>query len=283
MRLTSTDFTCGATLEYWLGGETALVFSIEAAQTARQVVRTEQLKFTPPLHAERYTDPAGYRHVRVHAGRGQLRVDYRAEVTLTPHVADPALVHEVPPERLPLDVLSHLNPSRYCQSDRLELFARRTFGHLAPGHARVTEICNWICSRVDYASGSSDLMTSASDTLLERHGVCRDFAHLGISLCRALGIPARYVSAYAWRLYPQDFHAVFEAWLQGPAGGAWWLFDPTRRSAVDGLVRIGTGRDAGEVAFCTLFGMAEGDPPLVWIDGPSPPEDLTLMAVSTVE
>ena len=281
MTTEAVAFTLGATIEYWLGGDTALVFSIEAARTAHQIIRSEALTFHPPLEPERFTDRDGYRHFRIQAGRGQLRLEYTAEVQLNPLIVTPAGVHEVPPERLPLPVLTHLNPSRYAQSDRLELFARRTFGHLAPGHTRVTEICNWICSRVDYSAGSSDAMTSATDTLLERHGVCRDFAHLGIALCRALGIPARYVSAYAWRLYPPDFHAVFEAWLEGPAGGAWWLFDPTRRSAVDGLVRIGAGRDAGEVAFCTLFGPAEGDPPRVWIEGPSPPDELTLLAVST--
>ena len=132
-----------------------------------------------------------------------------------------------------------------------------------------------------YYSGSSDVITSATDTLLERHGVCRDFAHLGIALCRALGIPARYVSAYAWRLHPPDFHAVFEAWLDGPGGGAWYLFDPTRKSAVDGLVRIGVGRDAGEVAFCNMFGAVDGEAPLVWINGSTASDEVTTQAVST--
>ncbi len=87
--------------------------------------------------------------------------------------------------------------------------------------------------------------------------MCRDFAHLAIALCRAVGIPARYISAYAWQLLPPDFHAVFEAYLHGPAGGAWYLFDPTRMAALDGLVRIGAGRDAADVAFCSIFGDAE--------------------------
>ncbi len=258
------------------------MLSIEPARFARQTVRDEQLILSSAIEPERFVaSDTGNRVLRVHAERGRLRIEYQATVTLEPLVVDPHAVHEIPPERLPLDVLGHLNPSRYCQSDRLELFAQRIFGHLAPGHQRVTAICNWICRNVDYAAGSSDGMTSATDTLLERHGVCRDFAHVGIALCRALGIPARYVSAYAWRLYPPDFHAVFEAWLDGPAGGAWWLFDPTRKSAIDGLVRIGVGRDAGEVAFGTLFGQAEGDPPQVWITGPPDHGDLTIQAIST--
>ena len=106
-------------------------------------------------------------------------------------------------------------------------------------------MCDWICENVDYVLGSTDESTSAADILVERRGVCRDFAHLGIALVRALGVPARYVATYAWRLDPQDFHAVFEAYLEGPDGGAWCVFDATRKSAADGIVRIGVGRDGG--------------------------------------
>lgn len=112
--------------------------------------------------------------------------------------------------------------------------------------------------------------------------MCRDFAHLGISLCRALGVPARYVSAYAHRLDPPDFHAVFEALLAGPSGFAWYLFDPTRKSDSAGLVRIGIGRDAAEVAFCTPFGKVEYDKPEVWITGDSDSDDTAPITTSAV-
>lgn len=278
----SAEFQVGCTLEYWINDPAALVFNVEAARFDRQTVRQESLAFTPGLPAEPFVMPeSGNRYVRVRAEPGTLRVDYHADITLAPIVCDPAAVHEVPPERLPLDVLTHVYPSRYCQSDRLSRFAERAFGRLTPGHLRVGAICNWICANVEYRSGSTDALTSAADTLLERQGVCRDFAHLAIALCRALGIPARYVSAYAWRLHPPDFHAVFEAWLDGPGGGGWYLFDPTRKSGVDGLVRIGVGRDAGEVAFCTIFGNASGYPPEVWIKGPDDTGPITCLAVST--
>ena len=91
--------------------------------------------------------------------------------------------------------------------------------------------------------------------------------YLAIALCRALGIPARYVSAYAWRLAPPDFHAAIEAYLQGPTGTGWYLFDPTRMSAPDGLVRIGAGRDAADVAFCSPYGEVGFEKPEVWISG----------------
>ena len=276
------ELELGCRLDYQVAGPTAFVFNIEVARFDRQAARDEHLTVVPDLPVERFSQPDGGRTLRVLAPPGTLRVDYRAAVTLDPVVVDPALVGETPPAQLPLSVLLHLNPSRYCQSDRLATFAQQQFGGMAPGHARVTGVCNWVCDNIQYLSGSSDPLTSATDTLLDRQGVCRDFAHLAIALCRALGIPARYVSAYAWRLNPPDFHAVFEAWLEGPDGGAWYLFDATRKAALDGLVRIGLGRDAGEVAFCSIFGEAASGAPQVWIkaaagaDGPLTTEAVSL-------
>ncbi len=116
--------------------------------------------------------------------------------------------------------------------------------------------------------------------MLKRAGVCRDFAHLGTAFCRALGIPARFVSCYAYGLVPRDFHAVFEAYLDG----RWWLFDATRQAHLDGLVRIGIGRDAAEIAFATPFGDMEPTSMEIRIDradgGPEPSER-TVDAIST--
>ncbi|HEY9771021.1 MAG TPA: transglutaminase family protein [Coleofasciculaceae cyanobacterium] len=116
--------------------------------------------------------------------------------------------------------------------------------------------------KIDYISGSSDSHTSAYDTATERAGVCRDFAHLGIAFCRALTIPARFVSAYAWQLKPPDFPACFEAYL----GNQWYLFDATRLAPTDGLVRIATGRDAADVAFATVFGAVQLNKMNVYIE-----------------
>ena len=126
----------------------------------------------------------------------------------------------------------------------------------------MVEICNWINSEVDYLFGTSDTTTTAADTFSLRAGVCRDFAHLGITFCRALGIPARFVSCYAWQLDPQDFHAVFEAYL----GDRWYLFDATRLCPLDGIVRIGIGRDAADTAFATFYGQVESSSKRVWIE-----------------
>lgn len=277
------DFSIGCTLRYSVPASTPFVFNLQAARFSRQIVRSESLVTSPDLgEPDRFEVPGtGSRVVRWVVNPCELQVDYRAEITLDPLMVDPTAVQEIPAGSLPLDVLPYLNPSRYCQSDRLARFAMRQFANEPAGHQRVTAICNWIRDNVDYLPGTSDALTSAYDTLGDRAGVCRDFAHLAITLCRAVGVPARYISAYAWRLNPPDFHAVFEAYLAGPGGGAWYLFDPTRMAALDGLVRIGAGRDAADVAFCSIFGAAQAQPPSVWINGPAPSPMLTTQAVST--
>jgi transglutaminase-like putative cysteine protease len=115
----------------------------------------------------------------------------------------------------------------------------------------VRAIEEWIRHNILYKPGSTHSTTTAHEVFEQKAGVCRDFAHLGITFCRALNIPARLVVGYVWfDEPPQDFHAVFEAWLDG----RWVLFDPTGMAPVDRLVRIGTGRDAKDVAFATMFG-----------------------------
>ena len=263
------EFDVGCRLGYRFPFETPVVFNIEAQRFAGQQVLSEQLTFTPPLRPDTWTMPeTGNRYARILAPPGELVAEYSARVALDPVTADPDTVAEIPISALPLSVLPHLYPSRYCQSDRLERFARSTFGQLHPGYARVNGVCNWINSYVSYEGGVSDGMTSAFDTVTQRAGVCRDFAHLGIALCRTMGIPARYVSVYASQLHPPDFHAVFEAFLSGPDGPAWFVFDPTRKSNTAGLVRIGIGRDAADVAFATPFGSLQYEPPQVWITPP---------------
>ena len=248
-------FIVGCKLGYKVEDAASFVLNIQPAELPRQKLLRESLVVTPDVPLETYLMPeSGNRYVRFQAKAGdEVLIDYEAEVELDPRRDDPATIAEIPGPELPFPTLPHLYPSRYCQSDRLPRAVHSDFGHLPPGHGRVTAICNWIHDQIEYRRGTSDEHTSAADTLIDRAGVCRDFAHLGIALCRAMGIPARFVSCYAWQLDPPDFHAVFEAYL----GGRWYLFDATRQAALDGLVRIGVGRDASEVAFTTINGEVE--------------------------
>ncbi len=276
------QFELGCKLGYSVKAETPFIFNIEAQAFPGQTIEVERLHFDPPLPSDTWTMPeSGNRYLRVVAPPGKLTVGYEATVSLTHPLVDLDHIGEIAPAELPLSVFTHLYPSRYCQSDKLERFARSTFGSLAPGYATVNGICNWIHDYVEYEGGVSDALTSAFDTVTQRAGVCRDFAHLAIALCRTLGIPARYVSAYASQLDPPDFHAVFEAYLHGPEGGAWYIFDATRMADPAGLVRIGIGRDAAEVAFCSPYGATDYDKPEVWIKPVGEAGPSTVRAVQT--
>lgn len=173
-----------------------------------------------------------------------VKVTYRAEASVL--TAEASAVNDV-------DMLTYRRPSRYCPSDRLAGLAADQFGHLEPVEA-VMAIEDWLHVSLAYVPGSTDAVDDALHPLLARTGVCRDYAHLGVALCRALGIPARYSAAYAPGLSPMDFHAVFEAALDG----RWWVFDGTRLAPRASLVRIATGRDAADTAPLTPLGAVTG-------------------------
>jgi len=238
-------------LEYQVTSPSHFLFNIESAFHDGHDVLEERLTITPSVKVRTFSDErSGNRFVRLDAPPGILTVNYHARVQVKP-VQVPAQLNETPVSGVPDDVLHHILPSRYCESDSMSRAAQQLFGQLPPGLARVQAIEQWIHDSIQYQPGFTQSTTTAQDVFVQRVGVCRDFAHLGITLCRALNIPARLVVGYVnFSEPPQDFHAIFEAWLDG----RWVLFDPTRMAPVDRLVRIGTGRDAKDVAFATIFG-----------------------------
>ena len=240
-----------AVLDYQVDAPSHLVFNLEAARCGGQTVVSESLEVEPKLTMHAYGDEAsGNRFIRFDAVAGPLRLRYRASVRRAAAQPTEGLA-ELPVNQVPDDVLHYLMPTRYCESDVMSRCAQQLFGDLPAGIGRVQAIVDWIHESITYEPGSSDSSTTAREVFVQRAGVCRDFAHLGITFCRALNIPARLVVGYVWfDEPPQDFHAVFEAWL----GGRWVLFDATRMAPVDRIVRVGTGRDAKDVAFCTIFG-----------------------------
>jgi len=161
----------------------------------------------------------------------QLSISYQATAELTPEIDRPREVRESQAAEMPPEVLTYMNPSRYCESDVLARFAFEEFGQLSPGFGRIQAICDWVHHHLECTPGSTMATTTASDVLLQRTGVCRDYAHLAISLCRGIGIPARYVSGYAVDLQPPDYHGFMEAFLDDH----WYLFDPTRLASTLGL------------------------------------------------
>lgn len=243
------------------------IFNIHAAHTRYQRVVTEMMELGQFLLPQVHTDATtGNRYMRLKAEPGRLRLRYSATVDLQHHTALPENVPEVPVAHLPADVLTYLYPSRYCQSDGLYDVAGREFGMLTPGYGRVRAICEWVGRHVTFKSNSTNASTSALDTLGERVGVCRDFAHLMIALCRALNIPARFVAGIDYgadpALGPSDFHAYVEVYL----GDRWYLFDPSATAIPMGLMRFGTGRDAADVSFATIFGPVQAESPRISIE-----------------
>jgi transglutaminase-like putative cysteine protease len=276
-------YELGCELNYSLDEESTLVLNIGVVNNNYQAIAQEDFHCSPQQSVEEYIAPVtGNRYFRINAPPSELQISYRASVELSHHYADPSTIAEIPPADLPLNTLYYLYPSRYCQSDRLLRFVEEEFVGLIPSYSRVTALCNWIYDNVLYLSGSSDSLTSACDTVIERVGVCRDFAHLGIAFCRALNIPARFVSGYAYGLNPPDFHAWFEAYL----GGRWYVFDPTRLVPENGLIRVGTGRDAADVSFATIFGPVQLNDMTLFMnpipDAPSKSEDILMPSTKAI-
>jgi transglutaminase-like putative cysteine protease len=242
------------------------IFNIHAAHTDRQRVVDEVLTLSQKVRSTLETDPATRnRYLRLSALPGPLRVAYSATVDLTHHLAQPDQIAEVPVARLPAQALSYIYPSRYCQSDRLLKLAMREFGRQWQGYARVQGIRDWVLRRTTFLQNTSNATTSAIDTLIDTVGVCRDFAHLMIALCRAVNIPARFTTGIDYgadpALGPTDFHAYVEAYL----GDRWYMFDPSGTAIPMGFVRLGTGRDAADVAFATIFGPVSSSAPRITI------------------
>lgn len=240
-----------AMLDYQLRAPADLLLALEVAQMPDQKLVTDRLTVLGVDRLTTITAEEGLGRRTWTHGTARVTAHYEAVVDVD-RPALPVAGLQVDDKRdLPALVVPYLFPSRYCEADRFEAAVQRDFGGIDGGD-KVHAITAWIGEHVDYLHGVSNVTTTAADTFISRHGVCRDFAHLLIAMTRAAGIPARMVGAYAWQLEPQDFHAVVEVWLEG----AWHLVDATGLAPADGIVRIGVGRDATDISFLTVFGEA---------------------------
>ena len=238
-------------LDYHFPAVADVLLAVEVAQLPDQLLLEDLLTVdgAGPLTTVTGEDGVGRRTWLT--AQGSLLARYRALVDLDRAAPAVGGLAAVPLPRLPADVVPYLWPSRYCESDRFETFVDSRFTGL-DGGARVIAMAEWIRAEMAYVPGSSTSRTTATDAFVSRQGVCRDYAHLLASFVRAAGIPARLVSAYAWRVDPPDFHALVEVWLEG----GWNLVDPSGLAPTDGVVRIAVGRDATDIAFMTIFGEA---------------------------
>lgn len=240
--------------EYELPNETFLTLMVEPPLhgVAHEVLE-ESLVTSPTPDTRLWLDVHGNPTRRLMAPAGRFFFDFNARVRVEPNAPVPDDAVQMAPADLPGETLIYTVPSRYCQSDMLTRMAISEFGNLPPGGARVNTIAQWIHNKVEYRYSTTDAMTSAYDTATQRIGVCRDFAHLLISFCRALGVPARYMSGYCLELDPPDFHAYAQVFLSGK----WHNVDATFAGLRPALVPIAIGRDAADVAMTTLWGNSQ--------------------------
>lgn len=247
-----------ARFSFTLPQQTDLLLQFEAAAVPEQAVLNARTLFSPDAD-----------HVRVPAqdmigeriwltAQGPVEIAYSATVNIQRDLADIATLTQMAAHDLPGETVQYLLPSAYCPSGRFESFTQAEFGEITGG-AKIDAIREWIFSQFTYEPGSSTSETTALDSFVERRGVCRDYAHVLITLARASTIPARYASVYAPGVNPPDFHAVAEVFLANPngPGGSWHLVDPTGMATAAEMVKIGVGRDAADVSFLTSFGQCD--------------------------
>lgn len=226
------------------------IFMLRPRSGWGQWVMREEYVSDPHLPMIEYTDDFGNLCQRAMLPAGRLSLTASCVVDTSDTIDVQRGAAFVPVELVPDPILKFLLPSRYCQSDQLVELAQSIAGRLPPGYRQAEAITTWIHRNITYQYGTSDASTSAWETANSRHGVCRDMAHLGIALCRALSIPARFVSGFLHELDPMDLHAWFEAY----AGTRWFTFDATQAAAKGNRIAIAYGRDAADVALLTQFG-----------------------------
>lgn len=239
-------------LNYKLDGPVDIMLKLEAAELPEQSVVHWEIDVGQCEHLARVPADDMIGECVWLRTSGDMQVKYSAEVQINRILTDYRTLPQVPVHQLPGPTVSYLNEFRYCPSNQFMNFVKTKFAQYEGGQ-KVGALCDWVFENIEYVRGSSDANTTAQDTFTDRRGVCRDFAHLLITLVRAAAIPARTASVYAPGVEPQDFHAVAEVFL----GGEWHLVDPTGMAMESEMVKICIGRDAADIAFLTAYGPIE--------------------------
>lgn len=243
------DLEIDVELKYECDAPTDVLLQIEVADMPGQPVSGPELTLADVEQFYRVAAEDGIGERIWLQVEGVLDCVYRARVAVDRPQLDISLLPATPSHQLPGETVRYLMPSRYCPSDQFEPFVMAEFGSLQGG-ATIAAMRDWINERFSYVPGSSTAQTTALESFVQRQGVCRDYAHVLISLARAAAIPARFASVYAPDVTPQDFHAVAQVYLDG----SWHLVDATGMAPADTIAIIGVGADAASAAFLTSFG-----------------------------
>lgn len=220
---------------------------------SQQWVVAERYDIAPWVPATEYVDCFDNLCQRYTLPKGDSTICVETEVEVSPQIEVDPRAAQVPPGLLPDETLVYLLQSRYCPSDKMEERARGIVQGCAPGYPQADRIAAWIRGNLEYRYGVSHESTCALDTLQQGAGVCRDFAHVGVALCRSLLMPARVVVGYLHGLEPMDMHAWYEVFL----GGRWYAFDATQPQPKGGRIVVAHGRDIADVAFLSNYGPLE--------------------------
>jgi transglutaminase-like putative cysteine protease len=218
----------------------------------------DRLKVDPAVDVDCYHDSFGNFCCRFLAPAGQIRLSNSTLIYDSGKLDEVSPgAREVPVQNLPHDVLRYLLSSRYCEVDKMLNIAGELFGGVSPGWNRVQAVCAWVYENVKFGYQYANPTRTAMEVYTERHGVCRDFQHLAVTMCRALNIPARYVTGYLGDIgVPVDGTMDFSAWFEAYLEDRWWTFDARHNQPRIGRVLMAVGRDASDVAITTSFGTA---------------------------
>ena len=225
----------------------------------KDLLEPDEVHIFPEIEADVFIDTFGNRCVRFQAPEGTLRL---SNSTLIEDSGEPDPIPldapQHPIEQLPPDVVQFLIASRYCEVDQLSGLAWQLFGHTPQGWPRVQAIIDWVHSEVMFGYHFARSTKTALDVSVEKQGVCRDFQHLAITLCRTMHIPARYATGYLGdiRVPPAPCPMDFSAWFEVYLGNRWWTCDARHNKPRVGRVLMATGRDAADVAITTTFGLS---------------------------
>ncbi|UTA69396.1 MULTISPECIES: transglutaminase family protein [Emticicia] len=240
-------------LDYETEQNTPLILMLRPRSGSGQWIIKEEYLLQPSVPVIEYTDLYGNLCQRIFTPDSNFTIRTSAIVEVADFIDVDFNANYVPVQLLPDETLIYLLPSRYCESDKMGQMAASIVQNQVTGYQQAEAIRQWINENIRYEYGHSNASTSAQNTAETRIGVCRDFSHLGIALCRSLNIPARLVVGYLYELKPMDLHAWFEAYL----GGRWYTFDATQTQPRGKRVVLAYGRDAADVAMATQFGSME--------------------------
>jgi transglutaminase-like putative cysteine protease len=252
----------GCQLFFEATAPSSLIVMLRPRSGPGQRVVREANEFEPDTVATDFVDSYGNLCQRLLIAPGSFQIESAVTVETADRIDITPGAPFVPVQELPDYALPFLLPSRYCQSDLLGDLAQTIVAGHALAYDQVEAIRGWIHANIQYGYGTSNASTSALDTVSTRVGVCRDFVHLGIALCRNLSIPARMVVGYLYQLEPMDLHAWFEAYV----GGRWYIFDPTQAQPKGNRIAIAYGKDAADVALASQFGPVDLIGMKVWVE-----------------